>query len=668
MKIKTIILILVAAMTLTMQTAFGQGIIPSNWRNEQTGDWVIGFYDDFAIYDCKFWNYKEKTQSGDSFKFVLESDGKQITVTVDNTEHNIRNITINGNKAAYSVIMGETLPDYPSKDTRTGFKDSHYTIDTVTLVGWLRDMPKRMKRNCKSVRIIYQDILLDEHVESSEQIDAQGRFMAKIPILNTTQAYLVWGDNSCRLVLEPGETYFFLNDFNAKQQLFMGDESRLQNEILSYPASRIRTELADGSDQAAALKFFEKIKQEKAGLLSDLNKRVAAHPTLSQRYIDYLTEYYNAEEMYEVMQGRFCVKDYELPFEMMDYAGQYWKNYKQPSTLCRSFGMFKRDYLDQLRHNRYCVKNSQSSHSYIVMVEEIHPQILRLYRDKGKVAITDDELKFLDDYAAYHRYTSEKGWNAVDEATKSKWSGSYEKLQAILERADISPLVCLPMVDLFMTLNVLDSVGCDKDLRDMIIATELYQSIDHYRQPLNEATMQFFEETVSLPAAKDFLRGQRSKYIAIQNKDIDNNPSIKTSVALENMSDGEQLLRKITEPYRGRLILLDVWGTWCAGCRMLLAKSQEEYERLKEYDLVYLYLCNRSSDKSWKNVIKQYNLTGDNIVHYNLPPDMQNAIERFLGVTTFPTYKLIDRNGDVLNVNVNPSDLESLAKLLEQMK
>ena len=668
MKIKIIILMLVAAMTLAMQTAFGQGIIPSNWRNEQTGDWVIGFYDDFAIYDCKFWNYKEKTQSGDSFKFVLESDGKQITVAADNAKNNIRNITINGNKAAYSVIKGKTLPDYPAKDTRTGFKDSHYNIDTVTLVGWFKDLPKKLKRNCKSVRIIYQDILLDKQVESSEQIDAQGRFMAKIPILNMTEAYLVLGGNFCRLVMEPGETYFFLNDFNAKQQLFMGDESRLQNEFLSYPASRIRTELAYGSDQAAALKFFEKIKQEKAGLLSDLDKRVAAHPTLSQRYIDYLTEYYNAEEMYEVMQGRFCVKDYELPFEMMDYAGQYWKNYKQPSTLCRSFGMFKRDYLDQLKIERYYIKNSQSSHSHFVMVEEIHPQILRLYRDKGKVAITDDELKFLDDYAAYHRYRFEKGRNALNEATKSKWSGSYEKLQAILERADISPLVCSPMVKLFMTLNILDSVGCDKDLRDIIITNQLYKSIDHDRQPLNEATMAFFEENVSLPSAKDFLREQQAKYVALANKDIDNNPSLKKSAGLENISDGEQLLRKITEPYRGKLILLDVWGTWCAPYKMLLSKSQEEYERLKDYDLVYLYLCNRSTDKSWKNVIKQYNLVGDNIVHYNLPEAQQSAIEHFLGVTGYPTYKLIDRNGDVLNVNVDPRDLESLAKLLEQMK
>ena len=30
-------------------------LFPSNWRNNSTGDWVIGFYDDFAIYNCEFW-------------------------------------------------------------------------------------------------------------------------------------------------------------------------------------------------------------------------------------------------------------------------------------------------------------------------------------------------------------------------------------------------------------------------------------------------------------------------------------------------------------------------------------------------------------------------------------------------------------------------------------
>ena len=224
------------------------------------------------------------------------------------------------------------------------------------------------------------------------------------------------------------------------------------------------------------------------------------------------------------------------------------------------------------------------------------------------------------------------------------------------------------MTNLFQTLNVLDSVGCDNELRDIIIANQLYNEIDHSREPLSKVVMDYFEEIVSMPPAKKFLRAEQAKYVAINNNDIDGNPSLKLSDGLAGMSDGEQILRKITEPYRGKLVLVDVWGTWCAPCKELLSKSAEEYERLKEFDLVYLYLCNGSSDKSWKNVIKQYNLVGDNIVHYNLPSEQQSAIEKFIGVTGYPTYKIIDRNGDVLKFDVDVFDLESLAKLLEKVK
>ena len=134
------------------------------------------------------------------------------------------------------------------------------------------------------------------------------------------------------------------------------------------------------------------------------------------------------------------------------------------------------------------------------------------------------------------------------------------------------------------------------------------------------------------------------------------------------MSDGEKILRKIIEPYKGKIILLDIWGTWCGPCKAALAESQKEYERLKKYDIIFLYLANNSSDASWKNVIKMYNVEGENVVHYNLPKAQQSAIENFLGVNAFPTYKLIDRNGNVLDVNADPRDLEGLARMLEKMK
>ncbi len=146
-----------------------------------------------------------------------------------------------------------------------------------------------------------------------------------------------------------------------------------------------------------------------------------------------------------------------------------------------------------------------------------------------------------------------------------------------------------------------------------------------------------------------------------------NTASLYSNDNVQGMTDGEQILRKILEPFRGKMVLIDVWGTWCSPCKAALAHSQEEYERLKPYDMVYVYLANGSSDESWKNVIKQYNVQGDNVVHYNLPHDQQQAVENFLKVKSFPSYRLIDTEGHLLDVNADPRNLDALERVIRQV-
>ena len=67
-------------------------------------------------------------------------------------------------------------------------------------------------------------------------------------------------------------------------------------------------------------------------------------------------------------------------------------------------------------------------------------------------------------------------------------------------------------------------------------------------------------------------------------------------------------------------------------------------------------------------MIKEYNVTGENVVHYNLPYDQQSAIEHYLNIQSFPTYKIIDRDGNVLDIDVNEHNLDDLEKLLEKIK
>ena len=181
--------------------------------------------------------------------------------------------------------------------------------------------------------------------------------------------------------------------------------------------------------------------------------------------------------------------------------------------------------------------------------------------------------------------------------------------------------------------------------------------------------IQFVEENVKMPAAKAFLKAQQEKLLTLKQSTLSYAASIKSAEDLANMTDGEKIMRKILEPYKGKLVLLDVWGTWCSPCKQNLSHSQEEYERLKDYDIVYLYLANRSSDEAWKNVIKQYNVTGESVVHYNLPEDQQQAIENYIGVSGYPTYKLFDREGNLLDLKINSFNLlNDLEQLLKKLK
>ena len=130
------------------------------------------------------------------------------------------------------------------------------------------------------------------------------------------------------------------------------------------------------------------------------------------------------------------------------------------------------------------------------------------------------------------------------------------------------------------------------------------------------------------------------------------------------MTEGEEILKKLLEPYKGKVVLIDVWGTWCAPCREALSHSQEEYARLAEYDIQYVYFANNSPTESWENVIKEYDVTGPNVTHFNLPSTQQSAIERYLQINSFPTYKIVDRQGHVLDIKVDARNLDALEELV----
>ena len=649
-------------------------LFPSNWRNTQTGNWDISFFDECAIYDCKFWNYKQKQQKGDTYLIILENSGKEIVVNVDKNKAGKRFITIDGKKGEYDFISSITLPDYPQKDTSTSFKDSNYKTDTVTFIGWLKNMPLgMMMRGDEFDASVYDNIFTGEGNETYAKMDSLGRFEMKIPILNSAEVFTDWNRIYVRTMFEPGETYFMLYDFKGGHKMFMGKNCRLQNEILAHPIEWVGVHAEErGMEREAALKFFEDAKADKADAMNNLQKVIAEHPNISDRYIKYLQGNYNAEEVAALMQGRFSMKNWNVPAEILDHVNKLgWQQAAKPYTLYREFKTFKCDYIEQLVADRYYVPIDGG---HIIPSENLYATLLRKYKDAGKLQISDEDLALIERYGkddGRYAYIGLEDSVELNKAFSDFYNQDYVKqVTAITEREDVHQILMdeYSMFGVYRLESILDSIGCDQDLRDIILTNEFYNELDNRREPLSERMMQYFDENVKMPAAKAFLKDKQEKYLAIQRRDISKSPSLKSAEDVANMSDGEKILRKLIEPYKGKLILMDIWGTWCGPCKEALSHSQEEYDRLKDFDLVYLYLANRSSDETWQNVIKQYEVLGDNVVHYNLPEAQQNAIEKFVKIHGYPTFKLIDREGNLLDVNADPRDLEGLARLLKQMQ
>ena len=642
-------------------------LFPSYWRDDKTGDWKIAFFEDCAIYDCQFWNYKQcdVNQKTGEAAIVMTNGNAELKVAIGKDKKGSRTIQIGSEKKVYAMITSRFLPDYPTKDTREGFVDTGYKEDTVTVIGWIKDIPEGFKQ-LKTFDFGYTDLFTDGQKSVSADLDEQGRFTVKIPVVNTTEFFCDWQRCFLRTLFEPGKTYFMLYDFKEGRRYFMGDDCRLQNELFKYPLDWKSINLYDGAETAG--KGGEELFEPYIASVDSLIKAQYAHiddlceqhPTLSTRFNVYRKGNTLWQQARAFGQARFRAKGMQLSDHARRYAyDTFWTKMEKPYTLHRDFNSFLGDYLDDASRAR----NAVFSYSLRDHYQEL--------------ASNDEELALL---------TRWKKW--VDEATslveaeptteaKIRKSRELDSLNADMIQ-EVTKIIRTPRVSKILNggmLNIilkqyvvtLDSLGADPFIKDIYLGRQALSHIDRERTSLLPAVLDTLKTMISNPVCLAMIEKQNDYYLAIENREFDK-LVLKSSDNLADLSEGEALLKKILEPYKGKLVLLDIWGTWCGPCKEALSHSTEEYARLKDYDIQYLYLANSSPQTAWENIIKEYNVSGPNVAHYNLPAEQQAAIERHLNVHSFPTYKLFNRNGDLLDLKVDARDLENLARLLEQMK
>ena len=640
-------------------------LLPSYWRNTKTGNWEIAFLDECVIYDNKFWDYKERpatSKNVDKATFTITNAGKELQVSVSKNKKGRRTIQIGDRKDSYDMITGRFMPDYPTKDTRDNFVDTDYKTDTVTFIGWLKDMPEPFK-SLNTFELSYNDIFTDNEVSNYGQLDSLGRFIVKFPLANSTEFYCDWRRTFIWTMLEPGKTYFMLYDFKDGRRLFMGDDVRLQNELMKYPTPTWDVVDIDynknyeESDFDALLVSADSLLKAKDKELEQLTEE---HPNLSVRYRKYYRGNVRMEQGRNIGQARFRSKTYTLPDNLDKYAYEnFWKAAEKPYSLHRGFGGFINDYFANAsdRNGSRSISYNYMDHIEELVNNEEELNLVREYKEK----VTDIKVKLQAETDTAKMQQMAKDFN-------TKNADLLNSISNILNdgRAAKAADTYFFSTRLNEKEQILDSLGADQDLKDILIYRYVHQKIDQERHSLTPNQMDTVTAIIQMPAAKELLNKENEKYLAIENREFDK-LILKSNDDVKGISDGEALLKKILEPLKGKVVLLDIWGTWCGPCKEALSHSKEEYARLAPYDMVFLYLANRSPLQSWENVIKEYEVTGDNVVHYNLPDEQQSAIELYLQAHSYPTYKLIDKQGNVLDIDIDARDLNNIEELIKSL-
>ena len=100
--------------------------------------------------------------------------------------------------------------------------------------------------------------------------------------------------------------------------------------------------------------------------------------------------------------------------------------------------------------------------------------------------------------------------------------------------------------------------------------------------------------------------------------------------------------------YRGEVVLLNFWGTWCPPCRAEMPALQRTWEEYKDRGVVFLGVAIYDEKADVEKFAEAYGIT------YPLGVDIQGDLTVDYKVTSFPTTFLIDREGNEVRRIVNP--------------
>jgi len=608
------------------------------YKTDGSKEWVLGLFDSIAVYKNRVWKY-DYTQKGRKATLRLRQNGQSKTLVAELqakdgglrlADENQAQVLLSKNKPA--ALLSQFDEEYPTTLLKS---------DSSVFRGFLAGYSPKLGFTTGQVSV-------NNNITGNQEtyvitIAADGSFYAKFPMHYPQTVSVTIPGSYWSVYTEPGkETFLYQGLGTIRRPQFMGDCALINEELAAT-----RFIFADNGRALDSIHGFSPA-QYKKYILSDAEKRLSALESYRQNnFLSKKTASYIELEI--KFRAAAVLFEYN---EMIESAYRKAHNIsndiREPSTKRIVLDSAYFDYIRTLPVNSEVAFTTESyfifaknvSYSELV-TNQSHTlsftSLIAGLREDGTVFSAGDEA-IIEQMTAWEKIIlKDPGFVQKRKAELTKIiSPFYERHQQ-----EISAFI--DQLNNRGTINKIKSLfGISDGLLTDVLYTQLKgPAMIRQFSPLSVVERQVAIQTIKHPVIlKNLLQIDADITAKIA-------ANAKKNVTSREVPDktGDELFTSILERYKGKVVYVDFWATWCAPCMIGIQKIASLKEEMKNDDVVFLYITNPTSpEKTYKNVIPD--IKGE---HYRVNSDQWNYLCSKFKISGIPHYMLVDKSGTIVN-------------------
>jgi thiol-disulfide isomerase/thioredoxin len=110
--------------------------------------------------------------------------------------------------------------------------------------------------------------------------------------------------------------------------------------------------------------------------------------------------------------------------------------------------------------------------------------------------------------------------------------------------------------------------------------------------------------------------------------------------------------------HKGKVVVLDFWGTWCGPCRAAMPHLKELYAKHREDGLVVIGIHSTKQSDEMAEYVKEESLP------WPVAVDVEKRTVEAFHVDSYPDYYVIDRAGNLRFADLSNSELDRAVEML----